>query len=127
MDPSSGATAPMLYPTPSKAALQLQYIGKTIADAQAPAAVIDVAVVRRNCKLMLDAVGKLGVDFRAHVKTHKVCIGIISRRHQDYVLTTRDLDDGDREAPSRGALQVREAHLLDCVRDGESAALAIGP
>lgn len=62
----------MLYPTPSEAALKLQNVGKRIADAQAPAAVIDAAVVRRNCKLMLDAAEQLGVGFWAHVKTHKV-------------------------------------------------------
>ena len=70
MDPAT--SSPMLYPTPSEAALKLQYVGKTIADVQAPAAIIDAAVVRRNCKLMLDAAEKLGVGFRAHVKTHKV-------------------------------------------------------
>lgn len=62
----------MLYPGPSKAAVQLQYVGKDIADVQAPAAIVDAAVIRRNCKLMLDAAEKLGVGFRAHVKTHKV-------------------------------------------------------
>lgn len=69
---ATGPTAPMLYPTPSEAAVKLQYVGKRIAEAQTPAAVIDVAVVRRNCKLMLEAAEKLGVGFRAHVKTHKV-------------------------------------------------------
>jgi hypothetical protein len=34
--------------------------------------VLDAAVVRRNCKLMLDTARELGVGFRAHVKTHKV-------------------------------------------------------
>ena len=75
MDPynlPSAATAPMLYPTPSEAAVKLQYVGRSLSEAQAPAAVIDAAVVRRNCKLMLDAVEQLGVGFRAHVKTHKV-------------------------------------------------------
>ena len=64
--------APFLYPTPSEAALKLQYVGKEIKDVQAPAAIIDVAVVRRNCTLMLEAADKLDVGFRAHVKTHKV-------------------------------------------------------
>lgn len=68
----SAATAPMLYPSPPEAALKLQYVGKHIADVQAPAAILDLAVVRRNCRLMLEASEKLGVGFRAHVKTHKV-------------------------------------------------------
>lgn len=67
----STATAPMLYPSPSEAAVKLQYVGRRIADVQAPAAIVDAAVVRRNCKLMLEATEKLGVAFRAHVKTHK--------------------------------------------------------
>ncbi|CAK1359417.1 D-serine dehydratase [Cercospora beticola] len=60
-----------LYPTPSAAALKLQFVGKEIKDIQAPAAILDVAVIRRNCKLMLDTAEKLNVGFRAHVKTHK--------------------------------------------------------
>ncbi|KAK4549187.1 hypothetical protein LTR36_007645 [Oleoguttula mirabilis] len=69
--PLSSLTAPLLYPSPSEAALKLQYVGKKIQDVQAPAVIIDAAVVRRNCRLMLDTVQKLGVGFRAHVKTHK--------------------------------------------------------
>ena len=65
-------TAPALYPSPSESALKLQFVGKKLEVAQTPAAVIDAAVVRRNCKLMLDAVSHLRVKFRAHVKTHKV-------------------------------------------------------
>jgi hypothetical protein len=45
-------TAPALYPSPSEAALKLQFVGKKLAVAQTPAAVIDAAVVRRNCQLM---------------------------------------------------------------------------
>ncbi|KAK3071430.1 hypothetical protein LTR53_008634 [Teratosphaeriaceae sp. CCFEE 6253] len=63
--------APLLYPSPSEAALKLQYVGKAIQDIPAPAALIDLAVVKRNCRLMLETATKLGVGFRAHVKTHK--------------------------------------------------------
>ena len=65
-------TAPSLYPSPSAAALQLQFVGQKLDVAQTPAAVIDAAAVRRNCQLMLNAAEHLGVGFRAHVKTHKV-------------------------------------------------------
>ena len=71
-DMSQPFSAPLHYPTPSSAALQLQFVGKNINDVAAPAAVIDAAVVRRNCKLMLETASKLGLGFRAHVKTHKV-------------------------------------------------------
>ncbi|KXL42975.1 hypothetical protein M433DRAFT_58996 [Acidomyces richmondensis BFW] len=63
--------APLLYPSPAAAALKLQYVGKNIEDVQAPATILDVAVVKRNCDLMLEAVSTLGLGFRAHVKTHK--------------------------------------------------------
>lgn len=65
-------TAPSLYPCKSKADLRQQFVGKQISEVQAPAAIIDAAVVRRNCTLMLDTAKTLGVGFRAHVKTHKV-------------------------------------------------------
>lgn len=47
-------------------------IGSKLQDLQAPAAIIDAGIARRNCRLMLETTSKLGVAFRAHVKTHKV-------------------------------------------------------
>ncbi|WPG97962.1 hypothetical protein R9X50_00074500 [Acrodontium crateriforme] len=64
-------TAPLQYPAPSPAALKLQFVGQKIADVPAPATIIDVAVARRNCALMLETAEKLGLGFRAHIKTHK--------------------------------------------------------
>ncbi|KAL1303275.1 hypothetical protein AAFC00_006684 [Neodothiora populina] len=63
--------APWLIPSPSESALKLHYVGQKLKDCQVPAAVLDVAAIRRNCKAMLDCVNALGVFFRAHVKTHK--------------------------------------------------------
>lgn len=51
---------------------QSTFIGKDIASLPKPAAILNVAKARRHCKDMLDAIRWLGVDFRAHVKTHKV-------------------------------------------------------
>ena len=65
-------TAPSLYPQPSEAVLKLQFQGKRLRDVPAPAVVIDAAVVRRNCRYMLETAKDLGLKFRAHVKTHKV-------------------------------------------------------
>ncbi|KAF2122124.1 putative serine dehydratase domain-containing protein [Lophiotrema nucula] len=59
------------YPLPSQASLQLQYVGKDLRDCLTPAAVIDRAIVKRNCNAMLDACKALAVSFRAHVKSHK--------------------------------------------------------
>ena len=69
MDHLSG---PCLYPSPSKTTLQLHYVGKQLKDVQAPAAVLDLAVIKRNCQSLLDTTQALGLKFRAHVKTHKV-------------------------------------------------------
>ncbi|CAD6589274.1 MAG: hypothetical protein ASARMPREDX12_003710 [Alectoria sarmentosa] len=67
----STLTAPFLYPSPSDAALKLAFVGKDVNSVQAPAAIVDSAVVKRNCRLMLEAAHELGIDFRAHVKAHK--------------------------------------------------------
>ena len=61
-----------LLSIPSKAKLQNVFVGERLQDVAAPAAVVDRAVVRRNCDQMLAAVERLEVDFRPHVKTHKV-------------------------------------------------------
>ena len=70
--------APSLLPQPSDTALAHHFLGRKLADVQAPAVVLDAAVVRRNCKLMLDTARELGVGFRAHVKTHKVSLRFFS-------------------------------------------------
>ncbi len=49
-----------------------RFIGEDIGSLPKPAAILDIAKARRHCKDMLDAIEWLGVDFRAHVKTHKV-------------------------------------------------------
>jgi hypothetical protein len=62
------------YPLTSESELKKLYVGKSLGDVEVPtpAAVIDLPIAKRNCDLMLDAVEKLGVGWRAHVKTHKV-------------------------------------------------------
>lgn len=48
------------------------FLGQNVANVPKPAAVLDVARARRHCGDMLDTARRLGIDFRAHVKTHKV-------------------------------------------------------
>lgn len=60
-----------LYPTPSAATLKEAYIGLNIQDVTAPAAIVDQAIVKRNCAQMLRACEALGCSFRPHIKTHK--------------------------------------------------------
>lgn len=58
--------------TPSQEDLQKFYIGKDISDVPKPAAILDVAIIRRHCEKMLRTIKTLDVGFRAHVKSHKV-------------------------------------------------------
>ncbi|KGO72774.1 Alanine racemase, N-terminal [Penicillium italicum] len=57
--------------TPSQEDLQQFYIGKDIGDVPKPAAVLDVAIIRRHCETMLRTIKTLDVGFRVHVKSHK--------------------------------------------------------
>ncbi|PTB62363.1 hypothetical protein BBK36DRAFT_1172560 [Trichoderma citrinoviride] len=60
------------YPPSPKEALAEAFVGKSLREVPTPAAVLNVAAARRNCARMLEAVGRLGLGWRAHVKTHKV-------------------------------------------------------
>jgi D-serine deaminase-like pyridoxal phosphate-dependent protein len=62
------------YPLPSKALLASQYVGKNLSDLPTPTVVLDRAIIQKNCLAMLNVCGELGVGFRAHVKSHKVCL-----------------------------------------------------
>ena len=57
---------------PSKEELTKFYVGKDIEFVPKPAAVLDVAIIRRHCERMKRTVKALDVGFRFHVKTHKV-------------------------------------------------------
>lgn len=58
-------------PIPPVDELKKRFVGKAIQDLPPPSAILDIAKVKHNAKLMLDAVHELGFSFRAHVKTHK--------------------------------------------------------
>jgi D-serine deaminase-like pyridoxal phosphate-dependent protein len=59
---------------PTQVELLQRWGGKDIADLPKPAAVIDRAIVRGHCERMNNTIRTLGVEFRAHVKTHKVSV-----------------------------------------------------
>jgi D-serine ammonia-lyase len=59
-------------PLPSKAALIQQFVGKSLKEIPLPAAVLDLAAIKRNCNRMTTAIQELGFDFRATVSAHKV-------------------------------------------------------
>ncbi|OAA70698.1 Alanine racemase [Cordyceps fumosorosea ARSEF 2679] len=59
------------YEASPREALVGEYVGKSIREVPTPAAIINVAAVRRNCSRMLGACKSLNLGWRAHVKTHK--------------------------------------------------------
>ena len=77
-----------LYPVPSKAQLQTQFVGKSLDDVPTPTAVLDRAIVKRNCVQMLEACKALGVQFRPHVKTHKVKASFVECYHACEIAVT---------------------------------------
>lgn len=52
--------------------LKARFVGTSLHDAPVPSAVLDLAKIKVNCQRMLDATQRLGLLFRAHIKTHKV-------------------------------------------------------
>lgn len=62
--------------TSSKEQLRHEYVGTSLSDpshcVSSPAAVLDLATLETNCKRMLEAVETLGLEWRPHIKTHKV-------------------------------------------------------
>nr|POE48652.1 d-serine dehydratase [Quercus suber] len=74
MDPKDSPNSAFFYPNAAEAALKLQFVGKKIQDVTPPAVILDIAVVRRNCNLMLDTAERLGVGFRT-VQLSKLQVG----------------------------------------------------
>lgn len=58
--------------TTTKDDTQAQFLGTKLQDLPTPSAVLDVAKVEVNCQRMLDAVRRLDLGWRPHIKTHKV-------------------------------------------------------
>lgn len=55
-----------------KQQLRREYLGKTLLEVPAPAALLDLSKIKRNCARMLEVVESLEFGWRAHIKTHKV-------------------------------------------------------
>lgn len=62
----------------SEAELQQFYIGQDITTVPKPAAILDVAIIRRHCHDMLQTISQLHVGFRAHIKSHKVYASLLT-------------------------------------------------
>lgn len=70
------ANASRFYPSMEfdKTPLVREYVGKSISEVPTPAFVVNRSVVEENCRRMESQVTALQAKFRAHVKTHKVCV-----------------------------------------------------
>lgn len=93
---------PRLYPSSPRDALVSQYVGQPLSALPTPAAVLDVAAVRRNCARMLSCARDLGLQWRAHVKTHKTA-----------EVTRLQVGDSDADGPARIVVStLEEAEFL---------------
>lgn len=103
-----------LYPMSSQGQLKSLYVGRSLTDIPAPAAVVDLAKVRHNCKLMLNAVEKLGLSFRAHVKTHKtseITQLQVGRHSRDVRLVVSTVIEAEKLVPLLKTYQERGAEV----------------
>jgi D-serine deaminase-like pyridoxal phosphate-dependent protein len=57
-----------------KEQLRARFVGKTLAQVPTPSAVLDLAKLEVNCERMLDATERLGLLWRAHIKSHKASL-----------------------------------------------------
>lgn len=63
---------PVLRPLPSAGPLLKRYVNQSITTVPTPAVILDRAKMKKHCDSMFEVANALGVDFRAHIKTHKV-------------------------------------------------------
>lgn len=59
------------YPLSDFCSLKEQFVGKKLNNLPTPSIVLDRSLAKKNCAAMLQVCKKLGVGFRAHVKSHK--------------------------------------------------------
>lgn len=64
-----------LAPLADKSAILNAFKGKLVSELPTPSFIVDRNVVRDNCTRMMQSVSRLGLSFRAHVKTHKTIEG----------------------------------------------------
>lgn len=70
--------------------LKERLVGKTLYEVPTPSIVLDLAKLEINCQRMMDTAAKNGIGWRAHIKTHKVCV------FPDGKVLDRGIDDSCR-------------------------------
>ncbi|WVQ77850.1 hypothetical protein IAR50_007547 [Cryptococcus sp. DSM 104548] len=69
-------TTPLsLYALPDKKQLQAAFVGAPLSSLRTPALIVDRKVFKDNCERVTGEAKARGMDFRAHVKTHKTTEG----------------------------------------------------
>lgn len=63
-----------------KEQLRAKFVGKTLNEVPTPSVVLDLAKVEVNCERMLEATERLGLLWRAHIKSHKVTLKLYHPR-----------------------------------------------
>ncbi|KAH7024779.1 putative serine dehydratase domain-containing protein [Microdochium trichocladiopsis] len=88
------ATAEQVVPLADRRALRERYVGKSLLDLPTPGIILDADRIRRNCRAMLESCQSLGLQWRAHVKTHKTIevsrlqVGEDKTRPANFVVST---------------------------------------
>ncbi|UPX19235.1 D-serine ammonia-lyase [Ascochyta rabiei] len=59
------------YPLSDLASLRAQFVGRKLTELPSPSIILDRSLVEKNCAAMLQICSRLGLGFRAHVKSHK--------------------------------------------------------
>ncbi|ETS02548.1 hypothetical protein M419DRAFT_78553 [Trichoderma reesei RUT C-30] len=77
------------YPPSPKEALAKEFVGKSLREVPTPGAVLNVAAARRNCGRMLEAVGTLGLGWRAHtIELTRLQVGEDVSRPANLIVST---------------------------------------
>jgi hypothetical protein len=83
-----------MSPISRKDELRSQFVGKTLHDVPTPSVVLDLARIDVNCQRMLEAVERLSLSWRPHIKTHKAGPGKLRGNVRlDIDLLCRIVDD----------------------------------
>lgn len=113
------------WPLRTKASLVEQFVGKSLHDIPLPAAVLDIAKIKRNCNRMLETVEALGFDFLPAISYHRVGVHSCSlcQRQQhlaleiaslsssdEFLLTKLSLDNRDNPPPAWRKRRGSESH-----------------
>ncbi|KAL5121075.1 hypothetical protein ACEQ8H_000926 [Pleosporales sp. CAS-2024a] len=111
-------SSPSYYPLSDHKALAAHYVGRMLGDIATPALVLDRGKITKHCTAMLHVCEKLGVGFRAHVKSHKTLelskLQVGATGPANFIVST--VIEAENLLPL----------VLDCQRQGREASILYG-